>query len=151
MRGTRIDAAKTELIRAIKSLPQVVFFDVIAFDNTVRVWRPELVAATEQARQFAVNTVIEQPLKFKTASFDALEAAFGLDPEAIYFLSDGAPFGGKIDNPAEIISTIGGWNRVRRVSIHSIGVGVNQPKAEVYAAFLKNLAEKNWGIYKPVN
>ena len=151
MRGARIDAAKTELIRVIKALSQEVFFDVIAFDNTVRVWRPELVPASEQMKQLAVNVVIEQPLKFKTASFDALEAAFGLDPEAIFFLSDGAPFGGKIDAPAEIISTIGKWNRVRRVSIHSIGVGVSEPKAEVYAAFLKGLAETNWGIYKAVN
>ena len=113
--------------------------------------RPELVPASEQMKQLAVNVVIEQPLKFKTASFDALEAAFGLDPEAIFFLSDGAPFGGKIDAPAEIISTIGKWNRVRRVSIHSIGVGVSEPKAEVYAAFLKGLAETNWGIYEAVN
>ena len=56
-----------------------------------------------------------------------------------------------IDAPAEIISAIGKWNRVRRVSIHSIGVGVKEPKAEVFAAFLKDLAETNWGIYKAVN
>src|SRR5262245_37823850 len=31
MRGARIDAAKTELIRVIKELPKEVFFDVIAF------------------------------------------------------------------------------------------------------------------------
>ena len=151
MRGARIDAAKTELIRAIKALSQEVFFDVIAFDNTVRVWQRELVPATEQMKQLAVNVVIEQPLKFKTASYDALEAAFELNPEVIFFLSDGAPFGGKIDAPAEIIATIGRWNRVRRVSIHSIGVGVKEPKAEVFAAFLRDLAETNWGVYKPVN
>ena len=151
MKGARIDAAKTELIRAIKALPKEVYFDVIAFDNTVRVWQPELVPASEQMKQLAVNVVIEQPLKFKTASYDALEAAFELNPEVIFFLSDGAPFGGKIDAPAEIIATIGRWNRVRRVSIHSIGVGVKEPKAEVFAAFLKDLAETNWGIYKPVN
>ena len=151
MKGVRIEAAKTELIRVIKALPKEVFFDVIAFDNSVRVWKSELVPATEQMKQLAVNVVIEQPLRFKTASYDALEAAFGLDPEAIFFLSDGAPFGGKIDAPAAIISTIGEWNRVRRVSIHSIGVGVKEPNAEVFADFLKNLAETNWGIYKPVN
>jgi uncharacterized protein YegL len=151
MRGARIDAAKTELIRAIKALSKEVFFDVIAFDNTVRTWQPELVPATEAMKLLAVNVVIEQPLKFKTASFDAIEAAFDLNPEVIFFLSDGAPFGGKIDAPAEIIATVGHWNKVRRVSIHSIGVGVKEPKAKVFAAFLKDLAERNWGIYKPVN
>lgn len=149
MRGARIDAAKTELIRAIKELPKEVYFDVIAFDNTARVWQPELVQATEQMKSLAVNVVIEQPLKFKTASYDALEAAFGLSPEAIYFLSDGAPFGGKIDDPREIIATISSINRVRRVSIHSIGIGIRE--SAVFEKFMKGLAEANWGIYKPVN
>lgn len=151
MRGARIDAAKSELIRAINALPKEVFFDVVAFDNTVRVWRPELVPAIDQMKRLAVNVVIEQPLGPKTASFDALEGAFELNPEVIFFLSDGAPFGGKIDSPAEIVSTIAGWNKVRRISIHSIGVGVADPSAKVYADFLKNLAEQNWGVYKPVN
>lgn len=151
MRGSKIDAAKTELIRAIKALPKEVNFDVIAFDNNVRVWQPELVPATEPLKQVAVNVVIEQPLKLKTASYDALEAAFSLDPEVIYFLSDGAPFGGKIDDPNEIIRTISGINRVRRVSIHSIGIGTREARAAVFGQFMKGLAEANWGIYKPVN
>ncbi len=149
MRGPKIDAAKTELIRAIKELPKEVYFDVIAFDNTVRVWRPELVPATEQLKQMAVNVVIEQPLKFKTCSYDALEAAFGLEPEAIYFLSDGAPFGGKIDDPKEIIAAVSRWNRVRRVSLHSIGIATSESK--VLEQFMKGLAEGNWGVFKSVN
>jgi hypothetical protein len=151
MRGERIEAAKEELIRAINVLPQEVFFDVAAFDNLVRVWRPELVPATDVNKRLAVNVVIEQPLGPKTASFDALEGAFELNPEVIFFLSDGAPFGGKIDAPSEILATVGGWNKVRRVSIHSIGVGVRDPSAKVFADFLKGLAEQNWGVYKPVN
>jgi hypothetical protein len=149
MRGPKIDAAKTELIRAIKELPKEVYFDVIAFDNTVRVWRPELVPASEQLKQMAVNVVIEQPLKFKTCSYDALEAAFGLEPEAIYFLSDGAPFGGKIDDPKEIITAISSWNRVRRISLHSIGIATSESK--VLEKFMKGLAEGNWGVFKAVN
>jgi hypothetical protein len=151
MRGERIEAAKTELVRAINALPQEVSFDVLAFDNAVRPWRPELVPASESNKRQAVNAVMEQPLNTRTCSFDALESAFGLNPEAIFFLSDGAPFGGKIDNPADILSTVGTWNRVRRISIHSIGVGVREPGAKVYADFLKGLAEKNWGVFKPVN
>jgi hypothetical protein len=149
MRGPKIEAAKAELIRVINELPKEVYFDVVAFDNTVRVWRPELVPATEQLKKMAVNVVIEQPLKFKTCSYDALEAAFGLEPEAIYFLSDGAPFGGKIDDPKEIIAAISRWNRVRRISLHSIGVGTNASK--VLEQFMKGLAEGNWGVFKAVN
>ena len=128
-----------------------VFFDVIAFDNTVRVWQPELVPATDPLKRVAVNVVLDQTLKFNTASYDALEAAFTLYPEAIYFLSDGAPHGGKTDDPKQIISTISGMNRVRRVSIHSIGIDTGDPKVDIFGRFMKELAEANWGIYKPVN
>ena len=151
MRGARIDAAKTELIRAIKELHKEVFFDVIAFDNTPRVWRPELVPADDRMKQMAVSAVLEQPLKFKTASYDALEAAFGLNPEAIYFLSDGAPFGGKIDDPSEIIAAVSAANRLRRISIHSIGIDTGDPKTSVFGKFMKGLAEANWGVFKQVN
>lgn len=150
MRGAKIDAAKTELIRAVLELPKEVYFDLIAFDDSPRVWQRELVPATDQMKRVAVNVVREQPLKFKTASYDALEAAFALDPEAIFFLSDGAPFGGKIDDPGQIISTISEWNRVRRISIHSIGIGTGDAKTDVFGRFMKGLAEANWGVYKPV-
>ncbi len=151
MHGAKITAAKTELVRAVKELHREVFFDVIAFDNTVRVWQPELVPATDPLKRIAVNVVLDQTLKFNTASYDALEAAFTLYPETIYFLSDGAPHGGKTDDPKEIIATISGLNRVRRVSIHSIGIDTGDPKTDIFGRFMKQLAEANWGIYKPVN
>jgi hypothetical protein len=94
MRGGKIDAAKSELMRVIRELPKEVYFSVIAFDGTIRVWQRDLVPATDQMKNIAVNVVLEQPLGPKTASYDALEAAFELNPEAIYFLSDGAPVGG---------------------------------------------------------
>lgn len=151
MRGAKIEAAKTELMRVIRELPKEVYFSLIAFDGSIRVWQRDLVPATEQMKNIAVNVVLEQPLGPKTASYDALEAAFELNPEAIYFLSDGAPVGGKIDDPGEIVATISGVNRVRRISIHSVGVDTNIPSAAVFAKFMKTLAEANWGVYKPVN
>jgi hypothetical protein len=151
MRGAKIEVAKTELIRAIQELPQEVRFSVVSFDGSVRIWQRELVAATEQMKHIAVNVVLEQALGSNTASYDALEAAFQLDPEAIYFLSDGAPMGGKVDDPTQIVSILSSLNRVRRVSIHSIGVDTNLPGAAVFARFMKTLAEANWGVYKAVN
>jgi hypothetical protein len=151
MRGGKIEAAKTELIRAIQALPKEVHFSLISFDSSVRVWRRELVAATEQMKNIAVNVVYEQNLGPNTASYDALEAAFELEPEAIYFLSDGAPSGGKVDDPVQIVGDFSVMNRVRRVSIHSIGIDTNNPAAAIFGRFMKNLAEANWGIYKAVN
>jgi hypothetical protein len=151
MRGGKLEAAQTELIRVIRELPKEVHFSIVAFDNSVRVWQRELVQATEQMKHIAVNVVLEQQARADTASYDALEAAFDLDPEAIYFLSDGAPRGGKIDDPVQIVSTISGFNRVRRISIHSIGIDTNTPAAAGFARFMQTLAEANWGVYKAVN
>jgi hypothetical protein len=151
MRGVKIEAAQQELIRVIRELPKEVHFSIVAFDSNVRVWQRELVQATEQMKHIAVNVVLEQQAKANTASYDALEAAFELNPEAIYFLSDGAPQGGKIDDPNQIISTVSGFNRVRRVSIHSIGIDTTVPAAAGFARFMKTLADANWGIYKAVN
>lgn len=150
MRGAKLEAAKTELIRAIKELPKEVFFSLVIFNTDVRIWQRELVPATDQMKHIALNVILEQSARNDTASYDALEAAFGLDPEAIYFLSDGAPQGGKTDDPAEIVGTISGANRVRRVSIHSIGIDTAGPAAAIFGRFMKALAETNWGIYKPV-
>jgi hypothetical protein len=151
MRGSKIDAAKTALIRAIRELKSDVRFDVIAFDGRVRLWQRELVLASEEMKQIAVNMVIEQPLGPMTASYDALEAAFGLAPEAIYFLSDGAPVGGKITDPDEIITTISHHNRLRRVSLHAIGIHTGDGKHNPFGRFMKELATANWGVYKGVN
>lgn len=151
MRGAKIDAAKTALVRAIHDLKQDVFFNVIAFNGRVRVWQSELAPASEPMKGAAVNMVLEQPLAPLTASYDALEAAFGLDPEAIYFLSDGAPVGGKIVVPDEIVATISRVNRVRRVSLHSIGIATGDGKRDVFGRFMKGLATANWGVYKAVN
>ncbi len=132
-------------------MPKEVYFSIVAFDSSVRVWQRELVQANEQMKHIAVNVVLEQQARGNTASYDALEAAFELNPEAIYFLSDGAPQGGKINDPAQIVATISSVNRVRRVSIHSIGIDTANPGAAGFARFMQTLAEANWGVYKAVN
>ena len=152
MRGGKIEAAKVELIRAVKELPREVAFSIIFFNSTLRIWQRELVPASESMKQIAVTLTLEQEARNNTASYDALEAAFDLEPEAIYFLSDGAPQGGKIDNPAEIIATVAAVNRVRRISIHSIGIDTRaDTSVNPFARFMKALAEANWGEYRAVD
>jgi hypothetical protein len=154
MVGAKIAAAQTELIRVVQELPADVDFSIIGFAHTVRVWQPLLVPATSEFKEAAVSAVLEQQARGGTASFDALEAAFGLDPEAIYFVSDGAPSGGKTDVPKEIIGTISKWNRVRRISIHTIGIGIdskNEKTTNPFSRFMRGLAEANWGLFKSLN
>lgn len=149
-RGGRIDAAKRELIEAINALPAGVSFNVLAFSERVTRWRKKLLDAAPENKEKAVQFVEQLGLGRATASYDALEAALDLDAEAIYFLTDGAPHGGKVDQPAEIVDVLTRLNHTRRVTINSIGIGVG-PEGNLFDTFLKTLSEKNYGEYRRVD
>lgn len=150
MIGPRLMAAKRELINAIQKLPTEVSFAVLVFNSTVTPWQKQLMQATPEAKQSAARFVESQEVNATTASYDALEAAFNYDAESIYFLTDGAPHGGKVTNPTQIVALITQANRVRRLSINSIGIGVG-PEGSVFDTFLKTLAAKNFGAYRRVD
>jgi HEAT repeat protein len=150
MTGPRIMAAKRELIKAISNLPQRASFGIVVFNSTVSVWQKQLVPATQKTKQAAIAYVTVQGTAMNTASYDALEAAFNFDTEAIYFLSDGAPHGGKIPAPVDIVAAITSINRARRVSLYTIGIGVGFAGGPL-DMFLKTLAEQNLGLYRRVD
>ena len=122
----------------------------MVFNSSVSTWQRQLVAATEGSKKAAIHYVNSQGTHFFTASYDALEAALQFDTEAIYFLSDGAPYGGKIAAPVDIVAAITAANRTRRISIYTIGVGAGIPGGPL-DLFLKTLAEKNLGLYRRVD
>ena len=150
MTGPRIVAAKRELSGAIANLPEYVSFSVVVFNGTVGVWQKKLVKATEQSKRTAIGFVNSQATQANTASYDALEMAFRFDAEAIYFLSDGAPHGGKITAPVDIVAAITAANKSRRISVYTIGIGVGLPGGPL-EVFLKTLAEKNLGLFRRVD
>lgn len=152
MAGQRLYAAKQALVGVVKMLPEQVYFSIVVFNSTPRVWQPTMVPATSAMKQQAAEMVMSQTTGRHTASYDALSAAFALDPEAIYFLSDGAPTSGKIVNPVEIVHDITANNRIRRVSLHAIGVGIGEDNAPaIFRQFMEALAQYNWGRYKAVD
>jgi hypothetical protein len=150
MRGPRIAAAVRDLTAAVTGLSESVSFSVVAFNNDVFVWQKKLVPATLANKRAANYWIENQELRPMTASYDALAAAMQFDAEAIYFLTDGAPYGGEITSPPDIIDAISRMNRVRRESIYSIGIGVG-PEGSVFDLFLKTLAQENYGLYKRVD
>ena len=145
MRGRPIEAAKKALLDVIATLPESVHFDVVLFDKSISEWQPTLVPATSENRQLASQTVMAKSLQNGTASFAALYAAFDLEPEAIYFLSDGRPTDG---SPDQIAQTILVKNRTRRISIHTIGVVTDRSNGSGLTYFMKPLAEENYGSFK---
>jgi hypothetical protein len=151
MSGLRIAAAKRELITAT-SLPEGTYFNVLAFDMLVWPWSDQLMPASANNKTEAAAWVVSRGLGTNTASYNALEAAFAFDAETIYFLTDGQPAGGKIDNPAVIIDVLSRLNETRRLTINSIGVGVGLPgPANPFDVFLAGLSSRNYGEYRRVD
>jgi hypothetical protein len=151
MEGPRIIAAKRELSQAIEQLPQDVEFSIVSFAGRTLVWQPKLVPATPENKYSALYFVAAvKGVGNGTASYDALEMALGFDSEVIYFLTDGAPIGGKITSPPEIVRTITRTNLYRRITINSLGIGVGRP-GNNFDTFLSSLAQQNYGVYERVD
>jgi hypothetical protein len=62
------------------------------------------------------------------------------------FLSDGEPNAGRIVDPQRIVQEISARNATGRVRIDVLGLDAQGP-AE---AFLRTLAESNFGTYRPI-
>jgi hypothetical protein len=106
-----------------------------------------MVRATAEAKQEARLFVYQLAAHGRTATYDALDAAFRFDPEAVYLLSDGEPNAGRVPAPAAIVAAIGQANRARRISIYSIGIAPGAPGSDM-ELFMKTLAEQNLGRYR---
>lgn len=150
MLGFRLAAAKKELSAAIETLRPNDQFTVLVFDSNVRSWQKKLVPANSTNKKKAIQFVNKQETNLQTASFDALEAALAFDAEAVFFLTDGAPAGGKISAPAEIVHVITSMNRSRRESIYAIGIGAGMVGSPM-DTFLRTLAESNFGVYRRID
>ncbi len=147
MRGAPMEAAKQALLKTIESLPESVAFDVVFFDVTATTWLPRLVPASRQAKEQASRLIVERGLGPGTVSSSALNAAFDLEPEAIYFLSDGEPTDG---SPPQIVGYFSDFNRTRRVSIHTIGVVTQRNGGAGLTSFMQPLSDKNYGKFRLV-
>ena len=148
--GTRLAAAKRELLQAIDRLPEDTQFSIVAFNSMVYPWQKQLVAANNTMKNSATRWVNNLEPGNSTASYDALEAGLHFDAEALFFLTDGAPHGGKVQNPVEIVTLITRANYARRLSIYTLGIGVG-PAGGVFDEFLSTLAKQNWGVYRRVD
>jgi hypothetical protein len=150
MGGARLETAKRELLSAIASLPRDHAFAIVVFSDKTAVWKPGLTLATAEAKETVRRYVAGLRAGGRTATFDALEAAFRFDAEAIYLLTDGEPNHGKIHAPLAIIAAIGRVNHARRLSIYTIGIMPGVPGGPL-DSFVKTLAEQNWGLYRRVD
>jgi hypothetical protein len=147
MAGGQIEAAKRELLRAVEALPPTVEFDVVTYNSRVRRWEPKLVRADDEAKRVLTKSIESETASGHTSSYKALQEAFELDPEAIYFLSDGEPTDAA---PAKILAEITKLNRERRISLHTIGIGTAYG-APIFGEFMRALSAANLGEFRAVN
>ena len=152
---TKIEVAKKELTQAIASLPADALFDIIFYSTGVEVWQKNLVEADAKAKKAAKTYVAEKEAGGGTNIHEPLLRAFDLagrgsrDKEygevavdTIFFLSDGQPTAGRITDPEDILREVQAANKLRKVQIHTVGVGRGH-----HAVFMRVLAESSGGQY----
>jgi len=145
----RIDTAKKELTGAIHNVDDGDTFNVMLFNHSVIPWQAGMVVATEETRRKAATWVEGAEHIGGTNIHDALEAAFMLalrstgEPmvDTVFFLTDGTPTAGKLQDPKLILEQVREWNRQANLQLHCIAVG------EADHVFLQELARIGNGTF----
>jgi Mg-chelatase subunit ChlD len=133
--GTRMQAARRELMACIEALEGGTRFNILPFANSVTPWMKSAVECTEETFAEAQEFLEGLGALGGTNIHAGLELAFE-DPsvDTVFFLSDGEPSVGDIVDPAAIRETVGRWNEQRGVVIHTIAIGERFPLLEWLAA-----------------
>jgi hypothetical protein len=154
----RINVTKAELKKCVKGLKKSAKFDIVVYNNVVKVWAGKLAPAKEAAKKSAIKFIDEWDANQVTHTDDAVERAFSSkgykDVDTIFLLSDGAPThtGQCNDSPqliAEILSYVKDKNATRKIKIFTFGFltpGLSGP--DIMSQFMKDLAEQNGGKFK---
>jgi Ca-activated chloride channel homolog len=130
MSGKKIEQAKGALKFVLNNLRDTDLFNIIAYDNTVESFRPELQRYTEQTRSEALGFIEGIYAGGSTNIDGALQAALAQlqdaeRPTYIVFLTDGLPTAGERREP-QIIANAKSANKVHaRFFVFGVGYDVN--------------------------
>jgi Mg-chelatase subunit ChlD len=157
---SRLGHAIRELLRAAKKLRKGTTYTVIFYaDHASALWS-ELRAADDKSYNELKRELDSLEAGGSTNTYEAIDLALrvgGVHPDvpkasqkadAIYLVSDGAPTNasGKPENEGErTLAAARQWNALRRIVIHTIGIG-----REHSAGFMGALAGQNDGDYYAV-
>jgi hypothetical protein len=138
--GPRFDRAVAELIRSLNALaPTQKFF--VFFYNAVTypmldMRSAQLLPATPDNRAKVIKWIKTLKPDNDTAPEDALDRALKLQPQVIYFVTDG-------EIPPTTRDSVKKFNRAHKTVIHTIAIG-SQEGAEM----LRGIARDNGGKYQ---
>ena len=152
---TRMAVCKEELAYSIKDLDPRTRFNIVFFNERVRIWQSAPVAAGAMGPS-GISAVKNIQPKGQTNYYDALRAILGMKgerggwnpnfhdtPDTLFFLTDGQPTDGEITKSDELLEWFGERNRFSRLRVHVIAMG----QSSIDHEFLSNLAKGNDGTY----
>jgi len=152
---SKIEQAKRELARAVTNFTAKGKLNMIIFNDIVKAWRETMVPASKKNKAEALQWVKDLSATSSTNIYDALQKAFGIagmgvndrhyrvEADTIFLLSDGSPTKptGEADDWQKILRAVREWNQLKKVTIHTIGIGAHN------MAFMSQLAAENNGKY----
>lgn len=160
----KIDVLLEEMRRTLAGLPDGSKFNIIGFSADVRVWKKGPQARDAKTAKDAMEWVEKQAVIGSTNIYDALETGFkamgvgaGKDKsyepvyDTIFFMTDGKPTSGKVQDTSLILGDVRRWNDGRKIRIHVVGMGGKEkggagPRGDdLDRKFLEDLAEQNQG------
>ncbi|MBN1852619.1 MAG: VWA domain-containing protein [Pirellulales bacterium] len=144
MEGTRLQAAKRELIQSLESLESTHQFQVIFFNHEVRIWdltggQQRIAFGTDRNKEQAARWIMGISADGGTDRVGALNQAIRLRPDIIFFLTDD-------DTPMSETDLYQIRRRNRSgTAIHAIEFGNGPPHGR--HNFLVQLAQQSGGQY----
>ena len=158
LKRTLLGVAKAELINALSQLPTTTVVDVVTYDDFARHLTREPVPMTGSRLDSLIRQIVKSDAGAKTNIYQAFDLSFRryldsagdrafLDaPDTIFFLTDGKPTRGRIQDKDTLSLCIDRWRLICPVQIHTIALG--QSAAE---DLLKKLASNSGGQYIETN
>ncbi len=150
---TKFEVARNELLKSVDNLPADATFNILFYADDYTVFRDKMVKATKSNKRAAHDYVGGITPKGSTNIYDTLERAFQIGGQGavdraykvafdtIFFLTDGSPTSGKTTDTEEILSEVKRWNLAKRIKVHAIGIGAHNGR------FLQKLAAQTGGNY----
>ncbi len=135
--ASRLDIAKSEVLRSIAQLDRKAKINVVLFNNGVRAWRDGLVFLSPSRRANLEKWLARRSPNGGTNLYDGLERALLLkEVDTVYLLSDGEPGVGRFIEASDILREVRRLNLTRGIAIHCVSIGRASPLLrELAAAF----------------
>jgi len=149
-----------EIDRALKGVEPTTRFGVVAFSRGIEAYKSDLTDARNDEKSNAIkwlkkhnpsvyiDPTADPKAKAKhegTRADLALQKAFRMKPEVVFFVSDGEPTDVNTDGLLKQVET------AQKTLSRPLVINVVAYKATGGESFMRALAEKNNGVYKEVN